>query len=471
MGDRWNYQHNHQRHQANPSYNEWSYDGYQQQVPPRDYSAHNNFSLSQPQYSSRGHSSATQSNMVDRGTTHYVSAQQQQQQRPGSTPSFPLNPNAAAFIPRGYNQLNQSGPAMPYYQNDEADVRAYEAMYNHFPNGTVLDEYIPSHDLHQDMVHSDNLVSLQEIQVGVEQILSDADDFDSWAGAIRDRMTEKRMSPPTRVVAVRMIFEMAVTVAPRPLSGNNPQHALARLLHFLTLEIPSLLRDAVLKLLCDFHSKRQTFNPELRVNLAIFFAEIYEKMETESGGRIDKVGEALLEQLDDLLKFEMNDQLMKTIVQLVKLCGRNLDAYDVTEPSVSQLLTKLVAFAKGHPQLSESVKTQIMSVVELRKNGWGVTQRASGTTSDAAPSSSSLSVLSNDGDYVGENGVALELSEEERSFLESHLNAIDGLDDPEQDQSFDEQEVLKDFGAFVKEEEDRKTTSMLEKLKVCDQDN
>ncbi|VDM56668.1 unnamed protein product [Angiostrongylus costaricensis] len=195
----------------------------------------------------------------------------------------------------------------------------------------------------------------------------------------------------------------------------------------------------------------------------------------DSGGRIDKVGEALLEQLDDLLKLEMNDQLMKTIVQL--LCGRSLDASEATEPSVSQLLTKLVAFAKGHPQLSESVKTQIMSVVELRKNGWGVTPRVSGAASDAVPSSSSLSVPSNEADViVGEDGVALELNEEERSFLESHIGKdlyviCSGLDDPEQDQSFDEQEVLKDFGAFVKEEEDRKTTSMLEKLEVCDRDN
>lgn len=86
------------------------------------------------------------------------------------------------------------------------------------------------------MIHSDNLVSLQEvcncfffwylsgdlyieisffffkkIQVGLEQLLSDAEDFDSWSGAIRDRMVEKRMSPATRVVAVHMIFEMVGT--------------------------------------------------------------------------------------------------------------------------------------------------------------------------------------------------------------------------------------------------------------------
>uniref|UniRef100_A0A0K0DIW5 MIF4G domain-containing protein n=1 Tax=Angiostrongylus cantonensis TaxID=6313 RepID=A0A0K0DIW5_ANGCA len=170
----------------------------------------------------------------------------------------------------------------------------------------------------------------------------------------------------------------------------------------------------------------------------------------ESGGRIDKVGKTLLEQLDDLLKLEMNDQLMKTIVQLVKVSS------------------------SFHHYSRESVKTQIMSLVELRKNGWGVTPRVSGAASDAVPSSSSLSVPSSEADViVGEDGVALELNEEERSFLESQFNCVMclGLDDPEQDQSFDEQEVLKDFGAFVKEEEDRKTTSMLEKLEVCDRDN
>lgn len=464
MGDRWNYHHN--RGPANPPYNEWTYDSSQQPFPPREYPTHNNFSLP-AQYPGRPHQSASHSNIMDR-SAYYVTTQQ----RPGSAPSFPLNPNAATFIPRGYNQTNQPGPPMTYCQNDETEVRAYEATYNQFSNGIVSEEYIPSHDLHQDMIQSDNLVSLQEIQVGLEQILSDADDFDSWAGAIRDRMTEKRMSTPTRVIAVHMIFEMAVTVAPRPLSGNNPQHALARLLYFLTSEIPSLLSDGVLKLLCDFHGKRNTFPSELRVNLCIFFAEIYEKIETKGGERIEKIGEALLEQLDDLLKLEMSDQLMKTIVQLVKLCGRNLDASDVTEPGVSQLLTKMVAFAKGHPQLSESVKTQIMSVVELRKSGWGVAQRISGAASDVIPCSSSLSVLSNEtGLIVGEDGVELDLNEEERTFLESQINAIDGLDDPEQDQSFDEQEVLQEFGAFVKEEEDRNTTSMLEKLKVSDQNN
>ncbi|VDL66812.1 unnamed protein product [Nippostrongylus brasiliensis] len=126
---------------------------------------------------------------------------------------------------------------MSYCSGEDADVRAYEAMYNNqFGNG-ILEEYIPSQELHHEMVQSDDLVSLQEIQVGLEQILSDTDDFDSWAGAIRDRMTEKRMSPPTRAVAVHMISEMAVFVAPRPLSGNSPQHTLARLLNYLCTEV------------------------------------------------------------------------------------------------------------------------------------------------------------------------------------------------------------------------------------------
>lgn len=46
-----------------------------------------------------------------------------------------------------------------------------------------------------------------------------------------------------------------------------------------TFQIPTLLRDAVLKLLCDFHGKRISFHPEHRINLCIFFAEVYEKIE------------------------------------------------------------------------------------------------------------------------------------------------------------------------------------------------
>ncbi|VDO40934.1 unnamed protein product [Haemonchus placei] len=455
MGDRWNYQPNRAPYQ-DPSRKDWSYNGYQPQTRAPDYFNHNNFGVPM-QYGNRG-----VPNHCDR--TKFAPVQQQCS---GPMPTFPLNPNAAAFVPRNYHQQNPSGPAMSYY-GEEADVRAYEAMYNQFPNGAVLEEYIPSQELHHDMVQSDNVVSLQEIQVGLEQILSDTDDFDSWAGAIRDRMLEKRMSPPTRAVAVHMIFEMAISVAPRPLSGNNPQHTLARLLNFLCLEIPSLLRDSVLKLLGDFHGKRLTFHPEHRINLCIFFAEIYEKMEMDNEGRIDKVGEALLEQLDDLLKLEMSDGLMKTVIQLVKLCGRHLDASTVTEPQMNQLLTKMVAFAKGHPQLSEMVKSQIMSVVEMRKNAWGLNVRGNGH-SESVPSSSSRPVSHVDsGVIIGEDGSALELNEEERSFLESQFNAMDGLDEVDQDQSFDEQEVLKDFGDFVKEEEERKTTSMMEKLKVCE---
>ncbi|KAK5983542.1 hypothetical protein GCK32_004640 [Trichostrongylus colubriformis] len=454
MGDRWNYQPNRAPY-PDPSQKDWSYNGYQQQTRAPDFFNHNNFGVP-IQYGNR-----VATNHSDR--SNYVPMQQCQ----GQMPNFPLNPNAAAFVPRNYHQVNSSGPAMSYYGED-ADVRAYEAMYNQFPNGAVLEEYIPSQELHHDMVQSDNVVSLQEIQVGLEQILSDTDDFDSWAGAIRDRMLEKRMSPPTRVVAVHMIFEMAVSVAPRPLSGNNPQHTLARLLNFLCQEIPSLLRDAVLKLLCDFHGKRLTFHPEHRINLCIFFAEVYEKLEMDNGGRIDKVGEALLEQLDDLLKLDMSDSLMKTIVQLVKLCGRHLDASDVTEPQMNQLLTKMVAFAKGHPHLSEMVKTQIMSVVEMRKNAWGVNSRGGGPADANPPSSSRSAPNADSGVIIGEDGTALELNEEERSFLESQFNAMDGLDDGDQDQSFDEQEVLKDFGDFVKEEEELKTASMMEKLKVCE---
>lgn len=158
------------------------------------------------------------------------------------------------------------------------------------------------------------------------------------------------------------------------------------------------------------------------------------------------------------------------MTHLFQLCGRHLDASSATEPLVNQLLTKLIAFAKGHPQLSETVKTQIMSLVELRKNSWGGNGRGGGGFSDAYPSSSSRSMQRSDsGLIVGEDGVALELNEEERSFLESQFSAMDGLDD-DHDQSFDDQEVLKDFGDFVKEEEERKTNSMLEKLKVCDQE-
>ncbi|KAK6050717.1 hypothetical protein COOONC_11778 [Cooperia oncophora] len=123
----------------------------------------------------------------------------------------------------------------------------------------------------------------------------------------------------------------------------------------------------------------------------------------------------------------MSDTLMKTVVQLVKLCGRHLDSSNVTEPQMNQLLTKMIAFAKGHPQLSEMVKTQIMSVVEMRRNAWGVNTRTSGN-SEAVPSSSSRTVPHVDsGVIIGEDGAALELNEEERSFLESQFNAMDGV--------------------------------------------
>ncbi|CAJ0607493.1 unnamed protein product [Cylicocyclus nassatus] len=446
MSDKWNYHPNRGPH-PEPAYNEWAYNGYpQHQRPPPDYYGQPNFAVP-PQYP------CPPSGLP-----------------PQRLPTFPLNPNAATFVPRNYQRPNQTGPAMAYFPGDDVEVRAYEAMYNNqYGNGAVMDEYIPSQELHHDMIHSDNLVSLQEIQVGLEQLLSDADDFDSWSGAIRDRMTEKRMSPPTRAVAVHMIFEMGIAVSSRPLSGNSPQHTLARLVSFLCAEIPSLLRDTVLKLLCDFHSKHQSLHNEQKINLCVFFAEVYEKLETDNGTRIEKVGEALLEQLDDLLKLEMHDQLMKTIIQLVKLCGRHLDSSPVTEPLVNQLLTKLLAFAKGHPQLSESVKTQINCVVDLRKSGWGISSRGGGAASDTATSSSNHSVPSS-GVIVGDDGAALDLNDEERCFLESQFNAMDGSE--EHDQSFDEQEVMKDYGVFVREEEDRekerKCASMLEKLKVCE---
>ncbi|VDM84054.1 unnamed protein product [Strongylus vulgaris] len=177
----------------------------------------------------------------------------------------------------------------------------------------------------------------------------------------------------------------------------------------------------------------------------------------ENGSRIEKVGEGLLEQLDDLLRLEMHDELMKTIIKLVKLCGRHLDASPVTEPLVNQLLTKLLAFAKGHPQLSESVKTQINCVVDLRKSGWGINSRGGVAVFDTATSSSNHSVPSS-GIIVGDDGAALDLDDEERSFLESHFNAIDGVEEADHDQSFDDQEVMKDF---VKEEEDREKVSFL----------
>uniref|UniRef100_A0A1I7XDD4 Polyadenylate-binding protein-interacting protein 1 n=1 Tax=Heterorhabditis bacteriophora TaxID=37862 RepID=A0A1I7XDD4_HETBA len=478
MGDNWHYRPlRHNSYQdATPENSSWDYNGYQ---PQSQVSGLSN------QFHQQGYCHGTEYGMSQSGTPYGGTRPSYGQNR-----SYHFNPNAPSFTPRSYHQTQeahyppsyasapmygvdsyndgyQNYPSQPvmtsFYSDNEAELAAYEAMYNQV-GGKMPQQYVPSSELHQQMIYSDNVTLLQEVQVGLEQLLADSDEFDSWAGAIRERLTDRNMKDEGRLIAMHIVFEMAVAVSPTGIASDSPQSLFARLLTQLSAEVPNLLRSSILPTMQKFHEERTTLVPERRCNLMIFFGEVYDKLETvsDAGNHIEKIGEAVLEQIDEILKPQLNEFSMKNVIHVVKLCGSHLDASTSSYPRVSELLTKLGAFARGHPQLSESIKSQITALIELRLNGWGGRAQAS--------SSSSVPV----GTLIGADGAALELSEEEWTFLENHFGVLDG-EPNEQDVSIDDQEVMADFGQFVKEENEKKeaekTTAMLEKLKVCEQDD
>lgn len=352
-----------------------------------------------------------------------------------------------------------------YCDGLDEETAAYEAMYS---NQQEPHQFVPSQELNGLIVNDPLNQRIQEVMVGLEQLISD-EDYESWSGAIKDRMMQ--MGDNQRSICVRVILEMLMSCSDPSVSMPHAGSVLARLLDLVAKEMPSSVPNAILPNLHRVHSARASYGLPERAALISFMGELFDRLETSNGSKIEPLGTAIVEHMKEMLKPDcINETTIKELIHTAKMAGAGLDSLPSTKSANDDLLTLLSAFGKGHPKLSESTKNEIAVLIEQRETGWpskihGVSSfgqlSALSGVNGASSSSSSSSVPF--GSIIGPDGRPLVLSDEERHFLEEQI----GEDD------MDEM-MFAEMDKFMREEQQKKhndddlTKKMMDKLKVCD---
>ncbi|CAO4366184.1 unnamed protein product [Caenorhabditis nigoni] len=423
----------------------------------------------------------------------YMNQQQQgyhYQQQP-----FMFNANANVFVPK--NQMMQqprqdygyyAGP--PYHQQQQgyghyqqgqygvtsAPSSSYNAMYQQEDAFQSIDafaqfgqqsqQYLPTKELSDQIHHSKCSSFLTEILVGCEQLIAEGEeDSPTWIAAIRQRFEDPNMDDDAKMTGVKLIIEMACSMeSSNKFRSIDPQHTFSNLLKTLSNELRDFLRKFIVPALGEYHAARKQLDNDGRVHMALFYAELFTKLFLENGSRFEKIGEALVDQIDEILKFQPKDEYFKSLLRAFKVAGAELDTSETLQRRVDEILTKMGGFARGSPLLGESVKAQIGLLIECRLRGW---DRAA-TKRQEAPAY----VSNRDQDSFDES-TDNDLTEEERQFLESHLDQVDSVRGGGED--IDDQEMMKEFGKFVKEElqqaEDLKTAELLQNCDINKEDD
>ncbi|GMS84250.1 hypothetical protein PENTCL1PPCAC_6425 [Pristionchus entomophagus] len=424
-----------------------------------------------------GNMNAWQSQSSSRGP----SSSSQPSRFGGFNPNAPVFTPGAQFVPendymmsmQGGNTFRNTpnfappsyfppGAAMQSYCDGlDEETAAYEAMYS---NQQEPHQFVPSQELNSLIVNDPHSVRIQEVVVGLEQLISDPDDYDSWSGAIRERLMS--VGDEQRSICVRIMIEMLMSCSDA--SAPMMPHAeplFARLFELMAKEMPSSVPNAILPNLHRFHSNRALYGIGERAGMLSLMGDIFDRVETSSGTKIEQLGTAIVEHMKEMLKPDcVNESTMKDLIYTAKITGPGLDSLPTTKSANDDLLTLLSAFGKGHPKLSESTKNEIAVLIEQRETGWpskihGVSSfgQLSCLSGGAASSSSSSSVPP--GSIIGPDGKPLTLSEEERNFLEEQFGDDDGDD------------MYAEMEKFMREEQEKKqeeqTKKMMDKLKIC----
>lgn len=119
--------------------------------------------------------------------------------------------------------------------------------------------------------------------------MAEADEFETWSGAIRERLVDRAMTPDGIGIAVEIAIEMvSALLASQAIIDSHIQAVLtpgvqynfARLLVYLCGDVANL-RDAMFPALQRMHiTTRHCLAPEQLQNLLLFFAEIFTQLET-----------------------------------------------------------------------------------------------------------------------------------------------------------------------------------------------
>ncbi|VDK43660.1 unnamed protein product [Anisakis simplex] len=352
-------------------------------------------------------------------------------------PSATMN-NYGAF---GHQTPAQFTSYMDPVGDDAAELNAlaFESMFDTGLALTAEPPFALPRELCAKMMYSKNAALLQEVQVGLEQLIKQPEEFDAWSGAIRTRLVEKLITPEALSLTAEMIIQMAAL-------KSGVQYGFARLCVYLCTEVQNFRQNNLLPMLHRYHEQNRKHMPtEQQQNLLLFFAELYEKLELAGGARIAVMGDAIFEQIESMLDMQakIQDSSVRTVIQVLKLDGRHLECGEKGVARVDEVFTKLNAFAKGHPALSDSVKQQIVNLSAFRESNWGLKNQETYKSHLHVDSSAIITPSSSSGDLIiGPDGQPL--SEEERAFVEDNIQRVNSADmnNEENDFSDDCEEFL-----------------------------
>jgi len=350
----------------------------------------------------------------------------------------------------------------PFLDPEAYEVQQYEAMYDFGgTSGGSEPIMIPlSSELIEQMHQSPNKQALFEIQVGLEQLISEPDNFDAWSGPIRDRIFGKEITREDRNTIAWLITEMAILV-------ENCQYNFAKLCQVLNESINGFVKDALMPQLLEFHVMSQN-NPDYltmddRRNLLTFYAELYEKLKVNSL-RIPELAQGIIEQITDFLAAPLSDPIAKTVIHALKLCGRHLDAD--RHDAVDQIFSTFHGMiASGSRSLSDNALALIKNVILARGNHWGMNSE----TSNALTSSASEAY---DIVFYDPDGQPVILNDEEISFFEK-CNRVEG-GGSSQANGDENDEYEEEYERFLQQQAEetalRTAEKALEKLSVDEDD-
>ncbi|KAI6184050.1 hypothetical protein M3Y97_00554700 [Aphelenchoides bicaudatus] len=297
---------------------------------------------------------------------------------------------------------------MMYGQNDDYQQQQQLGQQNEFQQFPI------SNELTSSIQNSTNRMAIVEVQIGLEQMSESPQEYELWSTAIKSRVAAGVSKEDAQLIAW-LIVEMSYQNG-----GDNAQYSFARLCRLLDHEIKSFTTQLVIPRIAYFMASGgvETLSVEHLSNFIVFLAELYDKTEV-NGVRISRLGQYIIDQISVQLNGDtLNDQIVKSAVQVLKLTGRYIE--EDQDPARLNSLFEQLDKLQNCPTLSSAVKNNIRQLKLLREREWGVTK--SDDFMNGSSMNGSYNQAAQNEVLYGPDGVPI--SEEELMFLQESCREV-----------------------------------------------
>lgn len=229
--------------------------------------------------------------------------------------------------------------------------------------------------------------------------MSEPNEYDTWAVAVRDRLMAKDGNQENLEVASWMIIEMAMNT-------KDTQSLLARLSAYL-IDFVNGFSDHFTHNLDYFVHDPSSYSVEVLQNFVIFTAEVYERALMPNRSRNVHYAVMVIDLMRNLRDRQVTDSTVKTLVDALKLCGYHLqiDSYKEAVNDIVKYLESLVT-NPNKPKTLTDAGCSCITTLMTTYNQWGKE-----TPNDVANARyPSIQPINN----------PMDLTDEEIGFLEKH---------------------------------------------------